>query len=188
MGLYWDTHIISTIYIYIIWHGYMWNYKCNHIKYTIYYTDIICPFRMTHFHSFPSFVAQQKHRQNVTPPGQRATLPMFQRTPSGLTTLLAAKNWRPGLLRAAVNIREPWGLLSTKSVFSDRPGWLISSVGHSQGLCWGLGDGKSVLSTCKKAVHEKIWKNKVCSGSIDSKKKFGRGLPRNDLFKVFMKD
>jgi hypothetical protein len=28
--------------------------------------------------------------------------------------------------------------------------WLFS------GLCWGLGDGKSVLSTCKKGVHEKI--------------------------------
>ena len=28
--------------------------------------------------------------------------------------------------------------------------WLFS------GLCWGLGDGKSVLYTCKKGVHEKI--------------------------------
>ena len=75
-------------------HGSLLRYP-YHINYIYIYIQYITLISYAHFVwlisiHFPASL--QKHRQNVTRPGRRATLPMFQRTPSGLTTLLAAQN------------------------------------------------------------------------------------------------
>jgi hypothetical protein len=83
--------------------------------YTIYYTDIICPFRMTHFHSFPSFVTKTPPERDTTrPEGDSSHVPTHPKR----------------------TYNSPGG---TKSVFSDRPGRTISSVGYSQVYVGGWG-------------------------------------------------
>ena len=89
-------------------------YHINYI-YTIYYTDIICPFRMTHFHSFPSFVTKTPPERDTTrPEGDSSHVPTHPKR----------------------TYNSPGG---TKSVFSDRPGRTISSVGYSQVYVGGWG-------------------------------------------------
>ena len=173
MGLYWDTHIISTIYI---------SYDmgiCETISVIISNIQYITLISYAHFVwlisiHFPASLRNKNTARTWHHQARGRLFPCSNAPQADLQLSWRQKIGVQACWEAAVNIREPWGLLSTKSVFSDRPGWLISSVGHSQGLCWGAGGmvNPSFLLV-KKAVHEKIWKNKVCSGSIDSKKNSG---------------
>ena len=114
MGLYWDTHIISTIYIYNILHWY-------HMPIS--------------YDSFP-FISQLRYKNTARTWHDQAGGRLFPCSNAPQADLQLS--WRHKI-RVKRSSR-------TNNFIS----WLFS------GLCWGLGDGKSVLSTCKKGVHEKI--------------------------------
>ena len=167
--------------LYIIWHGYMWNYKCTHIIYK--YIQYITLISYAHFVWLISIHFPASLRNKITPPFRTAHTTRPEGDSSHVPTHPKRTYNSPGgkkLPSRLAESREPWGLLSTKSVAIVPDDEKNHQLVILKVYVWGLGDGKSVLSTCKKRCS---WKKTVCSGSIDSKKKFGRGLPRNDCLR-----
>ena len=172
MGLYWDTHIISTIYI---------SYDmgiCETISVIISNIQYITLISYAHFVWLISihFPASLRNKNTARTWHHQARGRLFPCSNAPQADLQLS--WRQKIGVQAC-WEPPWTSVNHEGYWVQNPCSAIVPGDSFHQLVilkvyvggWGMVNPSFLL--VKKAVHEKIWKNKVCSGSIDSKKNSG---------------